>query len=174
MHFAVERDIIKEKRLEDGMADKSKGQKLQEQLSYTKKNYFELADEKERKEIFEYAEGYKQFLDDAKTEREACDVSVKMAKEKGFTEFRFGDKLKAGDKKYFVNRGKSVVVFRVGTKNVEEDGLRIIASHIDAPRVDIKQNPMYEDAGMCCLKTHYYGGIKKRSEERRVGKECRL
>ena len=120
-----------------------------------------MADEKERKEIFEYAEGYKQFLDDAKTEREACDVSVKMAKEKGFTEFRFGDKLKAGDKKYFVNRGKSVVVFRVGTKNVEEDGLRIIASHIDAPRVDIKQNPMYEDAGMCCLKTHYYGGIKK-------------
>ncbi len=143
------------------MADKSKGQKLQEQLSYTKKNYFELADEKERKEIFEYAEGYKHFLDQAKTEREACDVSVEMAKKKGFTEFRFGDKLKAGDKKYFVNRGKSVVVFRVGTKNVEEDGLRIIASHIDAPRVDIKQNPMYEDAGMCCLKTHYYGGIKK-------------
>ena len=61
MHFAVERDIIKKKRLEDGMADKSKGQKLQEQLSYTKKNYFELADEKERKEIFEYAEGYKHF-----------------------------------------------------------------------------------------------------------------
>lgn len=143
------------------MSDKSKGQKLQEQLSYSKKNYFETANATEQKEIFEYAEGYKHFLDVAKTEREACAVSVEMAKKKGFTEFHFGDKLKAGDKKYFVNRNKSVVVFRVGTKNLEEDGLRIIASHIDAPRVDIKQNPMYEDSGMCYLKTHYYGGIKK-------------
>lgn len=143
------------------MADKSKGQKLQEELSYVKANYFEKADAKERKAIFDYAEGYKHFLDVAKTEREACAEAVNMAKAKGFTEYHFGDKLKAGDKKYFINRGKSVVVFRVGTKNLEEDGLRIIASHIDAPRVDIKQNPMYEDSGMCYLKTHYYGGIKK-------------
>ncbi|MDE7158911.1 MAG: aminopeptidase, partial [Clostridiales bacterium] len=143
------------------MADKSKGQKLQEELSYKKVNYFEEADAKERKAIFDYAEGYKHFLDVAKTEREACAEAVSMAKAKGFTEFHFGDKLKAGDKKFFINRGKSVVVFRVGTKNIEEDGLRVIASHIDAPRVDIKQNPMYEDSGMCYLKTHYYGGIKK-------------
>ena len=143
------------------MAEKSKGKELLEKLSYKKQNYFEAASAAERKEIFAYAEGYKAFLDAAKTEREACAVSVEMAKKAGFTEYRFGDKLKAGDKKYFVNRGKSVVVFRVGKKNLEEDGLRLIASHIDAPRVDIKQNPMYEDAGMCFLKTHYYGGIKK-------------
>ena len=143
------------------MSEKSKGQLKQEELSYKKKNYFETASDKERKEIFDYAEGYKAFLDAAKTEREACDFSVAAAKKAGFTEYRFGDKLKAGDKKYFVNRGKSVVVFRVGTKNPEEDGFRLIASHIDAPRVDIKQNPLYEDSGMCFLKTHYYGGIKK-------------
>ncbi len=140
---------------------KSKGQERYDELAYEKKNYFTVASKEERKAIFDYAEGYKTFLDNAKTEREACEVAVKMAKDAGFTEYKFGDKLSAGDKKYFVNRGKSVVVFRVGTKKLEEDGFRIIASHIDAPRVDIKQNPLYEDSGMCFLKTHYYGGIKK-------------
>ncbi len=140
---------------------KTEGQKLQEALGYKRTNYFETASKQEKKEIFAYAEGYKAFLDGAKTEREACALSVKLAREKGFTEYRFGDKLKPGDKKYFVNRGKSVVVFRVGTEDIEKDGLRIIASHIDAPRVDIKQNPLYEDGGMAFLKTHYYGGIKK-------------
>lgn len=140
---------------------KSKGQERYEELAYEKKNYFTVASKEERKAIFDYAEGYKTFLDNAKTEREACEVAVKMAKDAGFTEYKFGDKLSAGDKKYFVNRGKSVVVFRIGTKNLEEDGFRLIASHIDAPRVDIKQNPLYEEAGLCFLKTHYYGGIKK-------------
>lgn len=140
---------------------KSKGQERYDELAYEKKNYFTVASKEERKAIFDYAEGYKTFLDNAKTEREACEVAVKMAKDAGFTEYKFGDKLSAGDKKYFVNRGKSVVVFRVGTKNLEEDGFRLIASHIDAPRVDIKQNPLYEEAGLCFLKTHYYGGIKK-------------
>ncbi len=143
------------------MSEKTAGQKKQEELSYKKKNYFETASPAERKEMFDYAEGYKVFLDKGKTEREACDFAVNAAKEKGFTEYRFGDKLKKGDKKYFVNRGKSVVIFRIGTENIEEDGLRIIASHIDAPRVDIKQNPLYEEGNMCFLKTHYYGGIKK-------------
>ncbi len=140
---------------------KSEGQELLEQLAYKKKNYYEVASAEERSAIFDYAEGYKAFLDAAKTEREACDFAVDAAKRNGFTEYRFGDKLKAGDKKYFINRGKSVVVFRVGTKNLEEDGMRIIASHIDAPRIDIKQNPLYEDSGMAFFKTHYYGGIKK-------------
>ena len=140
---------------------KSKGQERYDELAYEKKNYFTVASKEERKAIFDYAEGYKTFLDNAKTEREACEVAVKMAKDAGFTEYKFGDKLSAGDRKYFVNRGKSVVVFRVGTKNLEEDGFRLIASHIDAPRVDIKQNPLYEEAGLCFLKTHYYGGIKK-------------
>ncbi len=142
-------------------AKKTEGQKLQESLSYQRKNYFETASKEERKEMFDYAEGYMKFLDGGKTEREACEYAVKEAKEKGFTEYHFGDHLKKGDKKYFVNRGKSVVVFRIGSKNLEEDGFRIIASHIDAPRIDIKQVPVYEDSGMCFLKTHYYGGIKK-------------
>ncbi|MCI8596776.1 MAG: aminopeptidase [Clostridia bacterium] len=140
---------------------KTEGQKLQEKLSYKRKNYFEEASKEERDAIFSYAEGYKRFLDVSKTEREACEYAVRSAKENGFTEYFFGDKLKKGDKKYFVNRGKSVVLFRVGSKNPEQDGFRIIASHIDAPRIDIKQNPLYEDSGVCFLKTHYYGGIKK-------------
>ncbi len=141
--------------------EKSKGQQLSDELVYRKKNYFEVASKDERDAMFIYAEGYKAFLDAAKTEREACEAAVEIAKEAGFTEYRFGDRLRAGDKRYFINRGKSVVVFRVGTKNPEKDGFRIIASHIDAPRIDIKQNPLYEDSGMAYLKTHYYGGIKK-------------
>ncbi len=140
---------------------KTEGQARYEELAYEKKNYFLTASEEEKKAMFDYAEGYKSFLDAAKTEREACAVAVEMAKKAGFSEYRFGDKLNAGDKKYFVNRGKSIVAFRVGSKNLEEDGMRIIVSHIDAPRVDIKQNPLYEEAGLCFLKTHYYGGIKK-------------
>ncbi len=140
---------------------KTEGALRQEKLSYKKQNYYEQASEKERKEIFDYAEGCKDFLNYCKTEREACAYAVKAAIEKGFTEYKFGDTLKSGDKRYFVNRGKSVVLFRIGSKNLEEDGLRIIASHIDAPRIDVKQNPLYEEAGMCFLKTHYYGGIKK-------------
>ena len=145
------------------MAEKTKtqGQKIQEELAYKKRNYYEIASKEELDAIYAYAEGYKKYLDAGKTEREACDLSVKMAKEKGFTEYKFGDKLKAGDKKYFINRGKSVVVFRVGTNKLEEDGFRIIASHIDAPRIDIKQVPLYEEGNMAFLKTHYYGGIKK-------------
>lgn len=144
------------------MANKQeKAKERYDELSYVKKNYFEEASKKERKEIYTYAEGYKAFLDAAKTEREACDAAVALAQQKGFTEYHFGDPLVAGDKKYFINRGKSVVVFRVGTRDLETDGMRIIASHIDAPRVDIKQVPLYEEGGMCYLKTHYYGGIKK-------------
>ena len=144
------------------MADKKERAKERySELAYDKKNYYEEASKKERKAIYAYAEGYKAFLDAAKTEREACDVAVAMAQAKGFTEYHFGDPLIAGDRKYFVNRGKSVVVFRVGTRDLETDGMRIIASHIDAPRVDIKQNPLYEEGGLCFLKTHYYGGIKK-------------
>lgn len=116
------------------MADKQeKAKERYDELAYVKKNYFEEASKKERKEIYTYAEGYKAFLDAAKTEREACDAAVALAQQKGFTEYHFGDPLVAGDKKYFINRGKSVVVFRVGTRDLETDGMRIIASHIDAP-----------------------------------------
>lgn len=143
------------------MEKKTYGQLLSEKLCYKKKNYYETATKEELAEIFKYAEGYKRFLDEAKTEREACEYAIAEAKIHGFTEYRFGDKLKVGDKKYYINRGKSVVIFTVGSCELEKDGLRIIVSHVDSPRIDIKQNPLYEDFGMCMLKTHYYGGIKK-------------
>lgn len=104
------------------MAEKSKGQKLNETLSYKKKNYFEESSEKVRKEMFDYAEGYKAFLDAAKTEREGCAEAVRLAKEKGFTRYELGDSLKKGDKKYYVNRDKSVVVFRIGERIPKRTG----------------------------------------------------
>ena len=141
--------------------EKTLGEQKQEELFYKKKNYFEEADSATRKAMFDYAEGYKQFLDAGKTERESVQITLDLVKQKGFTEYHLGDALKAGDKKYFINRKKSIVLFKVGTKNLEENGIRLIASHIDAPRIDLKQVPMYEDSGMCFMKTHYYGGIKK-------------
>ena len=140
---------------------KTLGEQKQEELFYKKKNYFEEADEKTLKEIYDYAEGYKKFLDAGKTERESCQDAIKIAEANGFSEYKLGDKLCKGDKKYFVNRLKSLVLFKVGTKNIEDDGIRLIASHIDAPRIDLKQVPIYEDSNMCFFKTHYYGGIKK-------------
>lgn len=128
-------------------------------LTYKKKNFYEEASKSEVKECFKFAEGYKKFLDEAKTEREACKIIVEMAKKEGFKEYKFGDKILPHEKRYFVNRGKSVVLFRVNDKL--ENGLRILGAHIDSPRIDLKSNPMYEDNGFCFLKTHYYGGIKK-------------
>ena len=130
-------------------------------LVYNKANYYEKASEKEKEQIFEFAEKYKTFIDECKTERECCREAIKQAKERGYSEFHFGDKLKSGDKRYFVNRDKGVVFFKVGTLPLEENGMRIVVAHIDAPRLDIKQIPVYESDGFCYLKTHYYGGIKK-------------
>lgn len=132
-----------------------------EDFKYVKKNYFEYASDEINKDIYKFAEEYKFFINECKTEREANDYIVKQAIKEGFTEYSFGDKLKRGDKKFIVNRGKSVVLFKIGENNIENDGIRIIASHIDAPRIDLKQVPLYESDGLCFLKTHYYGGIKK-------------
>ena len=140
---------------------KSPGEALKEKLFSKKKNVFECADSTKRDEMYAYAEGYKQYLDDAKTEREAVDVSIDMLEKAGYRAYCMGDALKAGDKIYYNNRGKSLVACRIGTKNVAQDGIRIVAAHVDSPRVDLKQVPLYEDSGMCFFKTHYYGGIKK-------------
>lgn len=140
---------------------KAKSKATAKDLFYKKRNYFEIASEEEKKAMFDYAEGYKTFLDAGKTERESFSITKKLVEAKGFSEYKFGDKLSVGDKKYFNNRGKSIVLFKIGTKNLEDDGIRIVASHIDAPRIDLKQVPLYEDTNMCFLKTHYYGGIKK-------------
>lgn len=140
---------------------KSEGMKLEKELSYKKDNFFLKADDERLKKTFDYAEEYKKYIDCSKTEREAVKTSIELCKAKGFKEYRFGDKLVKGGKYYYNNRFKSLAVFKIGSENVGADGIRIMASHIDSPRLDLKQNPLYEDSSMAFFKTHYYGGIKK-------------
>ncbi|MDE6585258.1 MAG: aminopeptidase [Clostridia bacterium] len=130
-------------------------------LKYTRKNVYKEADGNELKKIYDFAEGYKAFLDSSKTERDAAVTAKKLAEENGFKPFSFSEKLKAGDKRYFINRHKNVFLISVGTEDVSKDGVRIMVAHVDSPRLDLKPNPMFEDSGLCYLKTHYYGGIKK-------------
>ncbi|MBQ7921329.1 MAG: aminopeptidase [Clostridia bacterium] len=142
------------------MADKTKGQALKEQLFYKKKTAFERKNQKELAAAQKYAEGYKIFLDKAKTEREAVEYSEKMLEEAGFRRYTLGEKLNPGDCVYYSNRGKNLFALRVGTEPIEK-GVRICAAHIDSPRLDLKQHPLYEAEGLGYFKTHYYGGVRK-------------
>jgi aspartyl aminopeptidase len=110
--------------------------------------------QEEIKHILAFCEGYKRFLDKAKTEREAVRYVEKTLLGRGFTSSL------EGSKTYRINRGKELIAFRKGTRDLME-GMRIIIAHIDAPRLDLKQNPLYEDVDLALLRTHYYGGIKK-------------
>ena len=105
------------------------------ELAYKRTNVYETADERKLKEIFDYAEGYRAFIDAAKTEREACDYVAEEAEKRGYKPFKFGAKLKAGDRVYYNNRGKNIYLIKVGTADIARDGIRIVASHIDSPRV---------------------------------------
>ena len=129
-------------------------------LKYEKKTVYEKAGEKIVAEAYEYAKGYVKFLDAAKTEREAVIESVRIAENAGYRPYTFGQPIKAGDKLYYNNRGKNIFLFRIGTEPID-NGIRITAAHLDSPRLDLKQVPIYEDNGMCFFKTHYYGGIRK-------------
>lgn len=133
---------------------------MSNELIYTKKTVYELADKETISAAMEYAEDYKKYLDEGKTERECVRISIAMAERYGFTEYKLGDAIKAGDRKYFNNRGKNLFVFSVGSEPIN-NGIRLTAAHVDAPRIDLKQCPLYEDGGMGFFKTHYYGGIKK-------------
>lgn len=119
---------------------------------------------KEQKELNKLSREYREFLDEGKTERECVKKAVKMAEEAGYKNLAdivaSGKKLKAGDKVYSVGMKKMVSLFQIGKKPME-DGMAILGAHIDSPRLDIKQNPLYEDGGFAYLDTHYYGGIKK-------------
>ena len=130
------------------------------ELIYEKKTVYERADKAIIDEAFDYANGYKKYLDGGKTEREAVKISVEMIEKQGYREYRLGDKIKAGDKLYYNNRGKNLFVFSVGSEPINE-GIRLTVAHIDSPRIDLKQCPLYEDGGMGFFKTHYYGGIRK-------------
>ena len=133
---------------------------MNKELLYKKETVYKKSGKSVVNEAFAYAEGYKAFLDAAKTEREAVRAAIAMLSVKGFKEYKLGDKISAGDRLYYNNRGKNLFAFAIG-KNGVEDGIRITASHVDAPRIDLKQCPLYDDGGMAYFKTHYYGGIRK-------------
>ena len=121
-------------------------------------------DENSLEQVSEFAAGYMDFLNRGKTERECIDYIVSEIEAAGYMELekliRDGVKCKAGDKIYCVHMNKSIAMFQIGKKPMEE-GMNILGAHIDSPRSDIKQNPLYEDGGFAYLDTHYYGGVKK-------------
>ena len=135
-------------------------EQLKETLCYAPKSGRQTSDEKVLADADQYCEGYKAFLDQAKTEREAVKTAVALAESKGFVPFEYGKTYQAGDRVYFNNRGKTVAFAVIGREPVET-GLNITAAHVDSPRLDLKPNPLYEDLDLALFKTHYYGGIKK-------------
>ena len=141
--------------------NKSKAEELKEKLFSKKKNGCVTESENVIKEADSFCEGYKTFLDAAKTEREACAEAVKLAEKNGFSPFDKSKKYQPNDRFYFVNRNKSVILGVYGKRSRLKTVLRISAAHIDSPRLDLKQMPVYESDEICYFKTHYYGGIKK-------------
>lgn len=142
------------------MNDKTQGELLAEKLLEKPQNAALIMSDEEIARADDFCEGYKDFMNKAKTEREACTEAVRIAKSAGFEEFQRGKDYKPGDKFYFVNRGKSVILTVMG-KEPLINGIHLAAAHIDSPRLDLKQHPLYEEKEFALLKTHYYGGIKK-------------
>ena len=130
------------------------------ELTYEKKTVYEQCDQSVIDAAYEYAIGYKAYLDAAKTERESVTEGIKLAEANGFVPYSFGMELVKGGKYYYNNRGRNLFLFTIGTEDVSE-GIRISVAHVDAPRLDLKQVPLFEADGMGFLKTHYYGGIRK-------------
>lgn len=133
---------------------------LFEKLSYKQKSVYENLTDKEAKEMLQLTDEYRTYLDNGKTERECVKISEEMAKENGFLPLSSFEKLQPGDKVYVINRKKNILLAVIGEDDIES-GLNIVGAHIDSPRLDLKQNPLYEASDLAFLKTHYYGGIKK-------------
>lgn len=129
-----------------------------------KKNTWETYSSKQLKELEKINAQYRDFLDNGKTERECIDTIVNTIEKSGYRELesliKEGTALKTGDKVYSVWMNKSIAMFQIGCKPMTE-GMNILGAHIDSPRLDVKQNPLYEDGGFAYLDTHYYGGVKK-------------
>ena len=140
--------------------EKTAGQKLKDELFYKSKNTYEALSEEDIAAAYDYAADYMKFLDGGKTERECVKEGVALLEAAGFSPYTFGMKVAPGGKYYYHNRGKSLSAFVLGTESLE-NGVYFSAAHIDSPRVDLKQHPLYEAEGLGFLKTHYYGGIKK-------------
>ncbi len=140
--------------------EKSRADILREELFMKKEHTAAVIGESGVNDADTFCEGYMNYLDCSKTEREAVDTALEMAKAGGFTEFDKSIRYPAGSKVYVNNRGKSLILAVIGHKDIKE-GVSIAAAHVDAPRLDLKPNPLYEDSEMAYFKTHYYGGIKK-------------
>lgn len=133
---------------------------LKKELFYKPEHAAKIITDEEISKADNFCDGYKKFLDEAKTEREATERIKAEAIKLGFCEFDCEKQYKAGDKLYFVNRDKSIILAVIGKKSLKE-GVKIAAAHIDSPRLDLKPNPLYESDELALFKTHYYGGIKK-------------
>lgn len=134
---------------------------LSEKLLNTPKNGYDRIDENRRDEIMSMGEAYKDFLNNGRTERRAASYAVQLAEAAGFVPYHEGMPLDVGDRIYVVNRAKAVFLAVIGRSGLE-NGVRIAAAHIDCPRLDLKPQPVNEEAGdLCTLRTHYYGGVKK-------------
>lgn len=142
------------------MSEKTKGEQLREELLMNPKNLTETMTAEELKAAYDFCEGYKSFLDAAKTEREAVTTAIALLEKAGYVPFDHAAEYKAGDKVYLNNRGKALIAATIGRRSVAE-GVRIGVAHIDSPRLDLKPRPLFEEGEQCFLKTHYYGGIKK-------------
>ena len=133
-------------------------------MKMERKNAWKEYTEAENSELEKLNESYRKFLDAGKTERECVKQAVAMAEAAGYLDLKKvieeGKKVKAGDKLYAVNMKKSLALFQIGKQPLEK-GMAILGAHIDSPRLDVKQNPLYEDTELAYLDTHYYGGIKK-------------
>ena len=138
----------------------TRGEQLRRSLTYDKKNGYDRLGAADLEAMEAYCVGYKQFLDAGKTERECVDRTISLVRAAGFKPFVRGMELKAGDKVYQSNRGKAIMLAVIGRKGLEQ-GVNIAAAHIDSPRLDLKQLPLYETDDMAFFKTHYYGGIRK-------------
>lgn len=140
--------------------EKTEGEVLKEKLFNNRKNGWEGLSEEEKREVFKFADEYMFYLNQSKTEKEIVATSKEILLKNNFKDLKEVESLKPGDKVFWVNRGRALYAAVIGNEKME-NGLNIVAAHGDSPRIDLKQNPLYEDNEFGLLKTHYYGGIKK-------------
>ena len=133
---------------------------MEDKLFNKKEIGWSKIDTREKEAIYSYCNGYMNFMNKSKTEREAVITAKAIAESNGFRDLASYETLNPGDKVYFINREKSMYLAVIGTEKLE-NGIQIVGAHIDSPRLDLKPNPLYEDSGFAYFKTHYYGGIKK-------------
>ncbi len=133
---------------------------LYKKLAYKTRNVYQTLTPEEKRTMLDMCDEYRNFLDNGKTERECVRGAVAMAESNGFVPFNTKNELKPGDRVYMINRKKNILLAVIGTEDID-NGINIVGAHIDSPRLDLKQNPLYQSKEMALLKTHYYGGIKK-------------